>query len=74
MAIGGGLIARRAAAVLPMHHRVLLSGGGPYFSFGIPQHLLKLNLSAFAFQFPKYSGWAAPSSIKIDVKDKNGQA
>jgi len=73
MAIGGGFIPRRAAIVLPMHHRVLLSGGGPYFSFGIPQHLLKLNLSAFAFQFPKYSGWAAPSSIKIDVKDKTAR-
>jgi hypothetical protein len=73
MAIGGGLIARHAAAVLPMHHRVLLSTGGPYFSFGIPQHLLKSNLSAFAFQFPKYSGWAAPSSIKIDVKDKTAR-
>ncbi len=73
MAIGGGLIARRAAVVLPMHHRVLLSGGGPYFSFGIPQHLLKSDLSAFAFQFPKYSGWAAPSSIKIDVKDKTAR-
>jgi len=59
--------------VLPMHHRVLLSGGGPYFSFGIPQHLLKSDLSAFAFQFPKYSGWAAPSSIKIDVKDKTAR-
>jgi hypothetical protein len=56
-----------------MHHRVLLSGGGPYFSFGIPEHLLKSNLSAFAFQFPKYSGWAAPSSIKIDVKDKTAR-
>lgn len=73
MAIGGGLIARRAAVVLPRHHRVLLSGGGPYFSFGIPQHLLKSDLSAFAFQFPKYSGWAAPSSIKIDVKDKTAR-
>ena len=73
MAIGGGFIPRRAAIVLPMHHRVLLSGGGPYFSFGIPQHLLKSDLSAFAFKFPKYSGWAAPSSIKIDVKDKTAR-
>jgi hypothetical protein len=73
MAIGGGLIARREAFVLPMHCRVLLSGGGPYFSFGIPPHLLRSNLSSFAFQFPKYSGWAAPSSIKIDVKDKTAR-
>jgi len=73
MAVGRGIIPQCEAFVLPKHHRLLLGDWGLYFLFRLPQNPQESELSAFTFKFPKYSGWAAPGSIKIDIRDNTAR-
>ena len=73
MAVVRGIIPRCEAVVLPKHHRLLLGHWGLYFSCELPQNLLESKLSACTFDLPNYSGWAAPGSIKIDIRDNTAR-
>jgi hypothetical protein len=69
MAVVREIIPKCWAYVIPKHGRLLLDDMGLYFSFRVLKNLLDPELSAFAFEFPKYSAWAASGPIKIDMVD-----